>query len=278
MAKVVTDDKHYKDIAARIKGYDTVYVDTGVKPEDMPDGVDAVFQVGKNEGYTEAKIDENNAYLSGVTAGKKAEYDRFWDAYQENGERTNYAFAFPHRGWTDETFTPKHDLILAGSQGSMFNTCNITDLVKILRDRNVAFSTADATDMRQMFQAARLLTTIPELDLRKCTSLLYTFQSCGALYRIEKIISAETTPFTSTTFQGLSTLVDVVFEGVIGVSIDLRWCPLSRASLTSVANALLPTATATLHVKKTAVDAAFPDRTEWDALFADKPNWTITEV
>ena len=33
-------------------------------------------------------------YQSGVEAGRKAEYDAFWDAYQQNGTKTNYSYAF----------------------------------------------------------------------------------------------------------------------------------------------------------------------------------------
>lgn len=32
-------------------------------------------------------------------AGQKAEYDRFWDTYQQNGNRENYCFAFAGRAW-----------------------------------------------------------------------------------------------------------------------------------------------------------------------------------
>lgn len=39
-------------------------------------------------------------------AGKQAEYDRFWDAFQQNGTRTNYERAF--RRWTDEIYKPKY--------------------------------------------------------------------------------------------------------------------------------------------------------------------------
>ena len=43
-------------------------------------------------------------------AGKQAEYSKFWDAYQENGNRTNYMNAFAGNGWTKETFVPKYDI------------------------------------------------------------------------------------------------------------------------------------------------------------------------
>ena len=42
-------------------------------------------------------------------AGKKSQYDEFWDSYQENGTCTNYNYAFYGRGWTNKTFNPKYD-------------------------------------------------------------------------------------------------------------------------------------------------------------------------
>lgn len=41
-------------------------------------------------------------------AGKQAEYDRFWDAYQQNGTRGSYSYAFGGVAWTDETLKPKY--------------------------------------------------------------------------------------------------------------------------------------------------------------------------
>ena len=35
-------------------------------------------------------------------AGKQAEYNDFWDVYQQNGKRTNYNQAFGNLGWTNE--------------------------------------------------------------------------------------------------------------------------------------------------------------------------------
>ena len=42
--------------------------------------------------------------------GRKAEYDAFWDEYQQNGTRTNYTAAF-RTGWNDKIFRPKYNLV-----------------------------------------------------------------------------------------------------------------------------------------------------------------------
>ena len=60
---------------------------------------------------TEGAVEGAEAkYNEGVAAGKKSEYDAFWDAYQQNGERTNYAYAFAGSCWTPETLKPKYPI------------------------------------------------------------------------------------------------------------------------------------------------------------------------
>ena len=47
-------------------------------------------------------------------AGKKSQYDEFWDTYQTNGQRTNYTYAFSGLGWTDNLYKPKYPITFAG--------------------------------------------------------------------------------------------------------------------------------------------------------------------
>ena len=54
--------------------------------------------------------------------GKQAEYDRFWDAYQENGNRTDYRNAFVGYFWNKETLRPKYTCKVVDG-GSMFSQC-----------------------------------------------------------------------------------------------------------------------------------------------------------
>ena len=55
-----------------------------ITPDEMPEKITGVFE-----------------------AGAKSEYDKFWDAYQENGYRNDYSYAFSRRGWIDVSFKPK---------------------------------------------------------------------------------------------------------------------------------------------------------------------------
>ena len=43
-------------------------------------------------------------------AGKKTQYDEFWDAFQDYGNKTNYANAFGGY-WNEKTLRPKYDIV-----------------------------------------------------------------------------------------------------------------------------------------------------------------------
>ena len=66
-------------------------------------------------------------YQKGVSEGGGDSMGAFWDAYQEDGNRTNYAYAFYGRGWTDETYKPKHNITASGAFSQMFGYSHITD-------------------------------------------------------------------------------------------------------------------------------------------------------
>ena len=50
--------------------------------------------------------------------GKQAQYDEFWDTYQNYGNRTFYQYAFAGRGaWKPKILKPKYDIKLTNAQG-----------------------------------------------------------------------------------------------------------------------------------------------------------------
>jgi hypothetical protein len=168
--------------------------------------------------------DTDAAYQQGVADGKQAEYDRFWDAYQDNGNRTAYDFAFYL--WGDDSFNPKYDLIPT-SGSSMFQACTIT--------RNEKLLSADFSQCKS-FHRAFYMSTIEELgviDLASCTNIGQTFEGAKSLTKIAKVISYEGVSFQSTSFNARS-LTDVTFEGVIATTLNFQWCPLSVESMKSI--------------------------------------------
>ena len=58
-------------------------------------------------------------------AGKKSEYDRFWDAYQQNGTRKNYAYAFAGQAWASESLNPKYPIRFNDSNANTRHACGM---------------------------------------------------------------------------------------------------------------------------------------------------------
>ena len=181
-------------------------------------------------------------------AGKQAEYDRFWDAYQKNGTEMNYQCSFAHGRFTDETYNPKYPINVLQSTTGMdmaFYNCGLTDL-------KVPIYAGKVKRLSQTFDTSPTLVTIPLLQIGEQCTFYNPFLNC-------------------------QNLKNITIEGTIGqTGLSFQWCPLTKASIESVINALSTTTTGmTITLKKTAVNAAFTTD-EWNALVATKSNWTIT--
>ncbi len=189
-------------------------------------------------------------------AGGTAQYDEFWNALQENGERRDYSYAFSGSMWNDSTFKPKYPITASGSCSHMFYNC--------------------------------LIRALPCINLSGVTEFEFVIHGCTALRSIEKIILPNPTLISG--YGGLldscEALEDVAFEGVIGYDIDLCLCDnLSFDSINSLINALdteLSGLTAVLSAL--AVDRAFessPGASDgsrgevWLSLVATRPGWSI---
>ena len=72
----------------------------------------------------DTKIDE--VYNKGI----ESEYDRFWDEFQDRGERTNYNFAFYNEYWNDGIFNPKYDIEVTHCE-RMFYLSSVTKVPSI---------------------------------------------------------------------------------------------------------------------------------------------------
>ena len=250
------------------------------KLKTISDNTPLVYEAGKAVGRKE---------------GEKAEYDRFWDAYQNGGTPRQYHYSFAGYGWTDETFRPKHDIVMIkGSNINAFQYCEVTDLAKSLSDCGVCLDTSQATVLTAAFAYAKTA-TLPVIDFTSAKNAVGNlFLSCKNLERIEKLIVAETNTF-SKVFDGCEKLKHLVIEGVIASDMDLHWSPLSKASILSVLGALSKetdengdyvVSGKTLALSQAAVDAAFEsaegagDGSLTEAWFfaqlGPSDNWTIT--
>lgn len=217
-------------------------------------------------------------------SGRKAENEAFWDAYQQNGERTNYSMAFGGIGWTDESFTPKYNMRVTNND-MMFGHTAIKDLGTALRKTGVTLTLAQ-TSYGRMYQNGLLEKIggiIYEFPIR---GLSYTFYGCKNLVEIE-----DTIPLTDTgnctsdrSFVDCFALEEIRFSGVIGQNgFDFKDCTkLSKTSITSIINALSTTTSGlTVTLSKTAVDNAFEGGSgggEFHDLIDSKENWIISLI
>ena len=181
-------------------------------------------------------------------AGKKSQYDEFWDSFQANGERTRYDFAFGGTGWKQDTLKPKY-LIKPPSGDdyamvSMFSWCNW--LGDNLNKQPIDFSLiADKFDFSQVtsanfaFQNAYISNIYA--DFSNCDTLTSTFNHNfnGETKNVTLKVS-EKTKFSNTFDYGLSSYVTFTDDSVIGQNgLNLtRWVAMQHDNLMSVINAL----------------------------------------
>ena len=218
-------------------------------------------------------------------AGQKSEYDRFWDDFQKNGNRTDYEQAFASPQWNDVTFKPKYDFILGGGYFGyqMFRRITVTNLAETLENQGVRLDTSGCETLGFMFQSSATQ-RIPEINCTGITNysngLEYAFYDCSKLKTIDKLVVTEELSYNQT-FNYDYALENIVFEGVIGQNVYFGASPkLSRASIENIVDHLSATATGkTLTLSEAAVIAAYGNLDdEWTTIMSGKDNWTISLV
>ena len=185
--------------------------------------------------------DTDKAYEAGEKAGRKAEYDMFWDNFQNYGNRLSYSYMFGARGWTDENFKPKYDIRPNGSATSLFRYLEVTeDLPTIFERQGIVLDTSKATNLEYCCQS--LNSPVPlSLGTFDCTGLevrLTSSFSCPAIKQVMLIINDAVIFYN--TFNNATNLVDLELEGTLGTDgLSLSNSKkLTHDSLMSVINAL----------------------------------------
>lgn len=200
-------------------------------------------------------------------AGKKAEYDDFWDTYQLNGTTpfgygsNNFMFGNPR--WNDKTFYPKHNINLTGSSQEVFMRNKCTNLKNRLEECGVRIMSSGSTpitEMTQMFREtattelppiyntsptkmilarwcenATKLKTISHYEFFKVTSdMTQMCTGCSSLETIEGIDFSGLTKTPSSIFSNCSKLANITVHGNIPLSISFSSSPLTVESMKSV--------------------------------------------
>lgn len=193
----------------------------------VAENMQKVYDAGKAAG----------GFSDGYEAGQKAEYDRFWNAYQQNGNATDYQYAFAGSRWNAETFKPKYDLKPTNAWRMFYYATYNGDLQQLLDNAGVKLDTSNTTNFKEMFYWT-YLTRIGVIDMRKATDTTSCFQWTDGCVTIDKVIVSATTPFNNT-FANCKKLANLFIEGPIGQNgFDVADCPLTHDSLMSIINAL----------------------------------------
>lgn len=266
MARKMYEERYISDIAVKIRektGGSTTY-----KTAEMPGGIEDVYN-----------------------SGKKAEYDAFWEPYQDYGKRVNYAYAFAGRGWTRKLLRPKYPFGQISNATEMFNAfggdeSGSLDLAQYLSELGLTLDLSKSTASTHMFSEA-YISHVPELNFTSHRTI-WVFMNSSQIKTIDKIIlKSDGSTIFQTPFQNARSLENVVFEGVIGQNgLSFAWSSLlSNTSITSVINALSTTTSGlTVTISKTAVNNAFETAAgtadgqasaEWLNLIATRSNWTV---
>lgn len=153
--------------------------------------------------------------------GMQTEWDRFWDAFQQNGTRASYTHAFYGAGWSEAIFRPKYDIVATSLVQTFYNS-PIKDLTSILEKQGVALDTSNCTSLSFAFAHTKI-TNIPKINMSACTNSSSTFVTSTSLVRIEGIVSSEKTVFDKSTFQNCTALEHCIFEGTVASDINLQW-------------------------------------------------------
>lgn len=180
-------------------------------------------------------------------AGKKSEYDKFWDACQDNGNRTYYASAFAgNQGWTKDNFYPKYDIKPEGNANQLFYAWEVKekhtlDLAQRLEECGVVLDTSKATNLQNAFGYG-CFSRIPAVDITSTTNAssgLFN-ASWGRLVTIDKIIMNENNLISANWFSNGSGIQNLTIEGKIGQNnFNVKDCTkLSKESLLSILKAL----------------------------------------
>jgi hypothetical protein len=283
MAKVITDDKHYKDIAdvLRYRGNSS----GKYTPAEMAGAIDATCEESYSKGAEESY---NNGYdfgyAKGTEDGVQSEYDRFWDAFQDFGNRTDYTYAF--RRINADYIRPKYKVQnLTMKAETMFQYSTVKeieaayfDMTRIDKLSGTAYG---------MFNACPYLEKIEDINI-PATDYTGTWANCPELHTIAIVRCTNGKAFSSA-FSKCGKLKNVEFTGSMNTNgLDLSPCVnLSKASIESVFGILASSSSSrSVKLSEAAVKKAFEtsigandgvDSAEWAALVATKPsNWTIT--
>lgn len=210
-----------------------------INAQNFADKIGEVYEKGFDEGVAQGiNSGYHSGYENGLREGKQAEYDAFWDVYQQNGAYIRQEYRYSGSPWNDSNFKPKYNINCSNADHIFYGTC-IVNLAEILEERGLKIDTSQATNFNYAF-GGTLTTRFPEIDLSQANGTAGLFSYNNYLHTIDKLIVSENTTFTVNWFAYSSKLENVIFEGVIAKNnLKLADCPLlTKESIMSAVNCL----------------------------------------
>jgi hypothetical protein len=217
-------------------------------------------------------------------AGKQSEYEAFWDTYQKNGERKDYAQAFYGGCWTTSTLRPKYDIIPNNLTRAFCGNQLAVDLVEHFKSIGIVFDVSKPCHLQQCFESSKY-TRVGELVCSEQSSMnAQIFNVCGNLVTIDRLTVCELNNLAMA-FNGCTKLVNITMSGTIGNSLSFNWSPLSVESMKSIISCLKDYSETdkayTYEIKFTnacwaalEADSTSPTGTTW-AEYVDSLGWNI---
>ena len=203
------------------------------------------------------------------------EWHRFWDNYQEFGERTHYEGAFAGIGWNKENLKPKYQITPINAQ-RMFYGSAITDMKTFCETNDIIidFSQITTNGMLSYLLENSLIEIFIPVDVSGLPKLTNIFRGASNL-KVAELVGVNTNQEFDAVYAFCSELREVYIDGVVGKNIALNNSALlSEGSIQRVIDVLADltgqaTQTLTLHADVKA------KLTEEQIATITSKNWTL---
>lgn len=124
-----------------------------------------------------------------------ASWHRYWDNFQNYGNKTSYYYHFYGSSWNDYNFKPKYDIIPVGNNQSAFSNAGFTDLNKLVKYAGITVDTSQVTDGMYMFSSMKHCKYLPPIDCYSMTSMANMFMYDTLLEDLELLNIQSTLKF-----------------------------------------------------------------------------------
>lgn len=233
---------------------------------------------------TEKVLRQKQDFDDVYEAGKKSEYDAFWDEFQDYGNRTTYVNGIAGYGWNSKNLKPKYDIKPTLANYMFANIVNNIDIADVFEKAGIIFDTSKCKQFVNFANSATGIIKFPPIDFTATTTAMdmtNVFSACSNLKTLHIIVASNT--MYSGVFSTCRKIENITVEGTIGQNgFDIHWSTnLTADSLKSIVNALSTTTTGLTITLPTTAEANYnanpPENAPatWAELVTTRNNWTI---